>query len=156
DDYKFFPAYDAVWVYRADAPQPIIDQLLRLENQITESDMLGLNVRARERGDETHLAAEFLRRKLGVKGSVERKAVFPYLMRLTGEHVFLVGVSLLAAVVIAIPLGILAARQPVAGHVILAVTGILQTIPSLALLVFLIPFFHLGIKPAIIALFLYS
>jgi osmoprotectant transport system permease protein len=156
DDYKFFPAYDAVWVYRADAPQPVIDALLRLEGKISESDMLGLNVRARERGDETHLAAEFLRRKLGVSVAVEREAVLPYLMRLTGEHLFLVGVSLFAAVVIAIPLGILAARLPVAGQVILAVTGVLQTIPSLALLVFLIPVFHLGIKPAIIALFLYS
>jgi osmoprotectant transport system permease protein len=156
DDQQFFPAYDAVWVYRNDAPNEVMNELLRLEGKISESDMIGLNARARKRGDETRLAAEFLRRKLDLSVAAKQEGVFAYLLRLTGEHLFLVGVSLLAAVAIAIPLGIIAARWRIAGHVILAVTGVLQTIPSLALLVFLIPLFHLGTRPALIALFLYS
>jgi osmoprotectant transport system permease protein len=58
--------------------------------------------------------------------------------------------------VIAIPLGIVAARHPRYGHVILGVTGIIQTIPSLALFVFMIPLLGIGGPPAVVALFLYS
>jgi osmoprotectant transport system permease protein len=74
----------------------------------------------------------------------------------TKEHLFLVLVSLLAAILLAIPLGILAAKRPGVGQVILSLTGIIQTIPSLALLVFMIPFLGIGAPPVIVALFLYS
>jgi osmoprotectant transport system permease protein len=68
----------------------------------------------------------------------------------------LVAISLLAAIFVAIPLGILAARLPLAGQVILAIAGVLQTIPSLALFVFLIPVLGIGGPPTIMALFIYS
>ena len=64
--------------------------------------------------------------------------------------------SLAAAIVLAVPLGILASRWPIVGQGMLATTGIIQTIPSMALLVFLIPLLGIGTKPAIAALFLYS
>jgi osmoprotectant transport system permease protein len=57
---------------------------------------------------------------------------------------------------VAVPLGILAARLPRLGSFILATTGVIQTIPSLALLVFMIPWLGIGAKPALVALFLYS
>ena len=66
------------------------------------------------------------------------------------------GLSLGAAILIAIPLGVLAYLRPRLGEVVLAVTCIVQTIPALALLVFLIPWLGIGAKPAIAALFLYS
>jgi osmoprotectant transport system permease protein len=72
------------------------------------------------------------------------------------EHLVLVGISLSLAIVVSIPLGILAARRQRLGHVILGVVGILQTIPSLALFVFMIPLLGIGGPPAIVALFLYS
>jgi osmoprotectant transport system permease protein len=65
-------------------------------------------------------------------------------------------VSLAAAVAVAIPLGIVAARRPRIGPFILSGIGIIQTIPSLALLVFMIPWLGIGAKPALAALFLYS
>ena len=65
-------------------------------------------------------------------------------------------VSLSAAIATAIPLGIVAARRPRLGAVILSGAGVLQTIPSLALLVFMIPWLGIGAKPALVALFLYS
>jgi len=68
----------------------------------------------------------------------------------------LVGISLSAAIILAIPLGILAARRQRLGQVVLAVASIIQTIPSLALLVFMIPLLGIGGPPAIVALFLYS
>ncbi len=80
----------------------------------------------------------------------------------TSEHLRLVVPSLLAAVLVAVPLGVLAARWPTLGKGVLAATGVLQTIPSLALLLFMIPVMMwlvgqgTGSPPAIAALFLYS
>ncbi len=74
----------------------------------------------------------------------------------TREHLLLVGVSLVASIIVAIPLGILAFLWPQAGRIILAVVAVIYTIPSLALLVFMIPLLGIGTLPAIIALFLYG
>ena len=78
------------------------------------------------------------------------------LLRRVGEHLALVGVSLAAAVAVSVPLGLaLERRRGVAEWVIRAV-GVLQTVPSIALLAFFIPFLGVGAKPAIAALFLYA
>jgi osmoprotectant transport system permease protein len=57
---------------------------------------------------------------------------------------------------VAVPLGVAADRYPKFGPIILSITGIIQTIPALALLVVLIPLLGIGAVPAIVALFLYS
>jgi osmoprotectant transport system permease protein len=57
---------------------------------------------------------------------------------------------------VALPLGVLAAKRPRLGRLVLAAASLMQTIPSLALLVFMIPLLGLGAAPAIVALFLYS
>jgi osmoprotectant transport system permease protein len=81
----------------------------------------------------------------------------PDLARLTGQHLLLVGISLGFAILIGIPLGIWADRAPTVGRVILALVAVVQTIPSLALLAFLIPVMSsIGTGPALVALFLYS
>jgi osmoprotectant transport system permease protein len=69
-----------------------------------------------------------------------------------------VGISLLLAIIAGIPLGIVASRPGPLGSAILGITGIVQTIPSLALLALLVPIPFLGISAAtaIVALFLYS
>lgn len=72
------------------------------------------------------------------------------------EHIGLTFISLLLAALIAIPVGIFITRRPKLSGGVLAFTGILQTIPSIALLGFLIPILGIGIKPAIFALFLYA
>ena len=64
--------------------------------------------------------------------------------------------SLSAAILVGIPLGIIAARRRRLGAAILAVAGIVQTIPSLALLVLMIPLLGIGTLPAVAALFFYS
>jgi osmoprotectant transport system permease protein len=77
--------------------------------------------------------------------------------RLTAEHVALVFISLLASVMVGIPLGILAAKRPATQGLVLGATGVLQTIPSLALLAVLIPLTgRIGAVPAFIALALYA
>lgn len=76
--------------------------------------------------------------------------------RRTREHLALVGLSLGAALLVALPLGIVAARRPRLGQAVLTLTGLLQTLRSLAVFVFMIPMFGIGAGPAIAALFLYS
>ncbi len=78
-------------------------------------------------------------------------------LRLTGEHLVLVFASLLASVVVGIPLGIWCAGSPRARRWVLAAVSLVQTIPSLALLAFLIALYaRIGMLPALTALFLYG
>jgi osmoprotectant transport system permease protein len=75
---------------------------------------------------------------------------------LTAQHLTLVAISLIAAIFVSIPLGIAASRPGIVSELILGVAGIIQTVPSLALLALMIPVFGIGQIPAIVALFLYS
>ncbi|MEX2559314.1 MAG: ABC transporter permease, partial [Pirellulales bacterium] len=108
------------------------------------------------------VASEFLSAKLGVNAETSDEPLSRRVLRTTLEHLLLVVPSLAAAVLAAIPLGVLAARRPKLGQVVLAATGVLQTIPSLALLLFMIPVMKAlldrgtGVYPAVAALFLYS
>ena len=81
------------------------------------------------------------------------------LLRITAEHLLIVSISVGAAVAIAIPLGIYAARHRGAGNLVLRITDGIQTIPALAMFGFLIPIPFIGgigTRTAIIALVLYS
>jgi len=116
----------------------------------------------RDKADEGRVAGEFLARVLGVDAPAEDESLARRLVRSTREHLVLVFPSLATAVLVAIPLGVLAARRPVLGQGVLAAAGVLQTIPSLALLLFMIPVMKAvfdrgtGAYPAVAALFLYS
>ncbi|MEK6710448.1 MAG: ABC transporter permease subunit, partial [Nitrospinota bacterium] len=160
DDLSHFPAYHAVLLYRADLEKrapATVRAMLSLEGKITEAEMIRMNARAKiDRVPEQAVAVSFLGEKMGVQSQAQAETAWSRFLRHTGEHLLLVAVSLGAAVVAALPLGILAAKQPAAGQVILAVAGIVQTIPSLALLVFMIPLLGIGGPPAVVALFLYS
>jgi len=160
DDLRHFPRYDAVLLYRAELAQrmPQVPLVLnRLAGRISQSEMIQMNARAmRDRIPESEVAADFLRRTLNLDSATRRVGLAARLRQHTEEHLSLVLVSLASAVVISIPLGILAAKRRRLGQIILAVTGTIQTIPSLALLVFMIPVLGIGPRPAIAALFLYS
>lgn len=81
----------------------------------------------------------------------------PELWTKTLEHLLLLtGVSMGVAVLVGIPLGIWITRSPRFRGPVLGVAGVIQTIPSLALLAFLLPFLGIGAKPAIVALTLYA
>jgi osmoprotectant transport system permease protein len=106
------------------------------------------------------VAAEFLAQG-GAAAPAARslwQATFaPDFSRLLGEHVALVFGSLVAAALAGVPLGILAARVRAVSQPVLAATGLIQTVPALALLAFLIPLTGtIGTWPALIALFLYA
>jgi osmoprotectant transport system permease protein len=160
DELGFFPSYECVWLYRTDLParSPAgFAALLRLEGRISATEMAGMNARAKiQRVPEDRVAAEFVAAEFGIVSRVVSETASGRLLRRLGEHLTLVGISLAAAIAVAIPLGITAARRPRLGGVILAAAGVIQTIPSLALLVFMIPWLGIGAEPALVALFLYS
>ncbi|MFQ5964119.1 MAG: ABC transporter permease/substrate-binding protein [Candidatus Scalinduaceae bacterium] len=76
--------------------------------------------------------------------------------RQTFEHIGLTLVALAIAIIIGLPLGILLTKYRKISNVVLGGVGIIQTIPSIALLGFLLPFLGIGTTPAIVALFLYA
>jgi len=160
DDLAYFPSYQAVLLYRAELAeeQPAaLSALLRLEGRIDESQMIAMNARVKLGGEQEALvAADFLRRQLGLDVDARASTRGGRFLRNSYQHIALVGTSLCAAIAVAVPLGIAAARRPRLAQLILGVVGIAQTIPALALLVFMIPLFGIGPEPAVVALFLYS
>jgi osmoprotectant transport system permease protein len=89
-------------------------------------------------------------------GRTRKTGLVAELSALTLDHLVLVLVSLAAAIVLGVPMGIAAARFRKAGQIELGAVGMLQTIPALALLVFMIPLFGIGKGPALVALSLYA
>ena len=160
DDLGYFPSYRAVLLYRSDLLQrsPAAVAALRLlQGRIAVDEMQRLNARVKmERISERAVASEFLAATFQMEGRAAREGRGRRVGRYVVEHLALVLASLSAAIVVAIPLGIAAARRRRLGTVILAVAGVIQTIPSLALLVFMIPLLGIGTAPAVAALFLYS
>ncbi len=157
DDRRYFPSYQAVWLYRLDAAQrvPLLEASLReLGGRVSIQAMRDMNAAVMlDRRGETDVAAEFL----GIQGAAQQEAgMWGRLWQHTLQHLRLVGLSLGAAILFGLPIGILAARVRRLGQAILGATAVLQTIPSLAMFVFLIPLLGIGARPAIAALFLYS
>lgn len=73
----------------------------------------------------------------------------------TIEHFYISIIALLIAIVVAVPLGILLSKTTRTANVVLTIAGVLQTIPTLAVLAIMIPIFGVGKTPAIVALFIY-
>lgn len=160
DDLGYFDDYQAVLLYREDLEQRApgaVALLGRFEGAISEPVMARLNGRVKLDGlSEQAAAAELIESRFDVAVEVEQHGLWQRLLVLTLQHLGLVSVSLVAAILVAIPLGIVAARHPRLGQVLLGLTGVLQTIPSLALFVFLIPLLGIGWPPSVAALFIYS
>ena len=157
DDRHYFPSYQAVWLYRLDTAQrqPLLEaSLRRLAGSVSLEAMRGMNAAVMlQRRGETEVAAGFL----GIQGAADEDGGrWSRLWRRTVEHLTLVGISLAAALLLGLPIGILAARVRRLGQAMLGITAVLQTIPSLAMFVFLIPLLGIGARPAIAALFFYS
>jgi osmoprotectant transport system permease protein len=111
---------------------------------------------ALDRQPETQIASSFLREQLNVASDAKVQSRMARVWQRTREHLAMVGISLGLAVLVAVPLGVIAFYRPAVGRVVFAIADVLQTLPALALLVFLIPWLGIGYAPAIVALFLYS
>lgn len=160
DDLEFFPRYDAVFVYRRELASrypELVRRINQLANAIPERTMIGLNRQVKiDEKTESEVAQNFLNDlfslDLNTLSTGRRIEFTRYLL----DHFQLFLLSLGCAILTAIPLGIAASKRPLLGQVILGITGVIQTIPSLALLVLFIPLLGIGFKPAVTALFLYS
>ncbi len=159
DDAHFFPMYEAVILYRLDLEKSnpaAVAVCRKLEGRLSQSTMIEMNDRALAKEPMPIIAADFIEREFGKRPDVHLESSAERLWRLTLAHLTLVGISLGAAILIGLPLGVVSARRPRLGQVLIGGAGVIQTIPALALLVFMIPFLKTGALPAIVALFLYS
>jgi osmoprotectant transport system permease protein len=159
DDRRFFPDYSAVLLARRDMAERFPRTWARLrevlEGSLDDRRMSALNAMADLDGKSVpEVAAAFA-------GTVSpdahrRSGLAAEIYALTLDHLLLVLVALAAAIVVGTPMGIAAARFRRAGQLELGAVGMLQTIPALALLVFMIPLFGIGKGPALVALSLYA
>ena len=158
DNRKFFSEYQAVSLYTQKLPDRAKKLLHALSGAITESEMQKLNAMALfEKKRHAEVARNFLIEKgLLNQNSKAQPGNTPMIFKKTGEHISLTLIALLASIIVAVPLGILLYHFPRFSKVVLYASGILQTIPSIALLALMIPLVGIGKLPAVIALFFYS
>lgn len=186
DDRMFFPPYQAAALVNgafARARPGAVSALTTLSDRISESMMRRWNRRLEVAGEPVALIAADALAELGLVASrsdtaaaapaaaVARgtagQATGPSLGRYlwrerraiardTGRHLVLVGVSLLAGIMVAVPLGLALERRRRWAEPVIRVVGLLQTVPSIALLAFMIPLLGIGVVPALVALFLYA
>ena len=165
DDREFFPPYDAAPLVRqaALAEFPGLRETLgKLAGRITQEKMIDLNYQVvEERLPVRSAARQFLIAEELIGGNSRQVPEWwlavKELLRLLGEHLFLTLTATTLATACGVSLGMLIARrgQQWAAPVLAAV-GVLQTIPSLAMLAFMIPLLQIGAIPAIAAIFLYA
>jgi osmoprotectant transport system permease protein len=160
DDRQIFPRYDAILLMRSDFDEKYLQ---RLTGKLNEAAMAKLNEEAESGISFKTVAGKFLNkptndRQDSTKLSRFFKLLFgPDFFTALRDHVLLVAISSTMALLIGIPLGIVAYRRPRLSTWILGAVGVLQTIPSLALLTILIAVLdQIGAVPAILALFIYG
>ncbi|MBI1388894.1 MAG: ABC transporter permease subunit [bacterium] len=160
DDLGHFPEYKAVFLYREELRQSapaVVERLDRLAGAISDDAMRSMNAQAKiEQIPDGQVASEFIRREFNLDTQTAQRTLWERFVYNTMRHLYLVGVSMAGAILIAIPLGVAAAKSRGFGQAILGVVSVIQTIPSLAIFVFMIPLLGIGAKPAIAALFFYS
>lgn len=158
DDLSFFPRYNAVLLYRLETPPEVVEVLETMEGTIDEPLMIRMNALAEQTKSYSQAADVYLAGGAGSASASAAPSLAQKLTRWTLQHLWLVGISMLLAIVVGIPLGIIASRPGPLSQIILGSAGVLQTIPSLALLALLVPiaFFGISARTAIFALFLYS
>ena len=158
DDRNFFPRYDAVLLMRASVDTRALQAL---EGRIDEKTMIALNAQVELDGLGFADAARGFVAGTSAQGGARQgfiqRLFAPDLPRLASQHVLLVVASLALALVVGVPLGIAAWWWPRGAGAVLGAVGVLQTIPSLALLAFLIALVGaIGFVPALLALFVYA
>ena len=175
DDRAFFPPYEAAALVSsrltADVPGAV-SALTELSGRLDEATMRAANERVEVEGADPAAVARELLVELGLLGPTADvgaaaapggEGLWAYLWgrraetaRLTVRHLELVGVSLLFALLVALPLGLMLERLRTGAEGVIRGVGLLQTVPSIALLAFMIPLLGIGFVPAVVALFLYS
>lgn len=179
DDRRFFPPYEAAALVseRLAASNPrAIAALGELSGRLDDATMRRLNRRVEVDRTPVSIVARDALDSLGLVGVATAGGAHPtfavvpretnaatYIAErwraiagLTLRHMELVGVSLFVAVLIAVPLGLVLERRAGGAEAVIRGVGVLQTLPGIALLAFMIPLLGIGVRPALVALVLYS
>ncbi len=175
DDRHLFPPYEAAALVTEKLEREMpgaVAALTLLSGRLDEKTMRHLNRRVEVDGEDVRVVAADELKGLGLIDGGEaaarvegqpRSGFGRYLWdrradlaSLTLRHLLLVGLALLAAVVIAVPLGLFLERTRPLAEPTIGALGVLQTIPSIALLAFMIPLLGVGVTPALVALWLYA
>jgi osmoprotectant transport system permease protein len=174
DDRRFFPPYEAaalIGLRLAEQRPDAVAALTELGGRLDVAMMRRLNRRLEVDGEPIPRVAREGLVGLGLlaatadsgRSTPRRQGVWRYmweerrtLAALTARHLVLVLISLAAAVAVALPLGLALERLPRGAEGVIRGAGVLQTLPGIALLAFMIPLLGIGVVPALVALFLYS
>jgi len=175
DDRHFFPPYEAAALVsaRLAANDPrAIAALGELSGRLDERQMRALNQRVEVDRAPVSVVARDALTSLGLltatkadaaRAAKDDRSFAGYLngqrgviARLTGRHIELVAISLIAAILLAVPIGLLLERSAGQAEGVIRAVGVLQTLPGIALLAFMIPLLGIGVIPALVALVLYS
>lgn len=178
DDRRFFPPYEAAALIgqRAAGRADVVSVLTLLSGKLSEDMVRTLNRRLEVDREDVRTVASAALALIGLnaglasspaeviaqkQGQGESFATYVWtrrglLARLTLRHLWLVTLALLGAVIVALPVGLLLERTRDAAGPALGGLGMIQTIPSIALLAFMVPFLGVCVVPALIALWLYA
>jgi osmoprotectant transport system permease protein len=159
DNLNFFPSYHAVAVYNLNLDSSIKALVSKLDGMISENEMRAMNAQVLYQ-DKTfyEVARSFLIQKklIADEGGKATPSMWSEILSATWTHLGISAIALSLAILLAVPLGILLYVFSNISKPVLYFVGLLQTIPSIALLALMIPLFGIGLVPAITALFLYA
>jgi osmoprotectant transport system permease protein len=175
DDRRFFPPYEAAAVVSgalAERRPEAVAALTELSGRLDVATMRRLNQRLEVEGEPVERVAAGALADLGLTSVPSETPMSPGrgqeglasylldrrrdLLRMTARHLLLVALSLAGAIAVAVPLGVALERWSRGAETAVRAVGLLQTIPGIALIAFMIPLLGIGILPAVVALFLYS
>lgn len=178
DDRGFFPPYQAAALVSrrvAETRPEVVAALTELSGRLDVARVRRYNQRIEEEGEAVASVAADALRELGLDGGAAvpapvaapdaggRGSLLRYLwsqrallFAMTARHLFLVAASLGAAILVAVPIGVLLERARRSAETVVRAIGLLQVVPSIALLAFMIPLLGIGAWPALVALFLYT
>lgn len=174
DDQQFFPPYEAAALVRGQTLKQFPEvgtTLALLTNALDAQTMRRLNYRLQEGGESIETVAQDALASLNLISSKDEdppsvthdpsfvnyfRINWETLLTRTTEHITLAGLALGLGIALAVPLGLVLERNRTLAEPIIRVIGVTQTIPSIALLAFMIPLFGVGALPAITALWIYS
>ena len=180
DDQNYFPRYDAVVLYRLDVPTrhpKAWTALQALSGRVTEPMMIAMNARAELKGvafdviardqlaalarpttaASTSASAASAPSADGAPRGFWAKLFAPDLSRLAKQHVTLVVIAVALATLLGVPIAVLTMNHPRLSAVVLGSSGLLQTVPAIAMLAVLISLLGaIGTLPALVALTLYA
>ncbi|MDA0680932.1 MAG: ABC transporter permease subunit [Proteobacteria bacterium] len=157
DDLGYFPQYLAAFLTRKNVDGDVLDVLELLGGRLDDRKMRELNLAVLDpNASYADIAYQFLRDEGLISASNQRLNFYDDLVKNTRRHLKLTTIALAFAIVTGVGIASVVYRRKRLADAFLYFTGLLQTVPSIALLALLIPVFGVGQTPAIIALFLYS